>query len=264
MPEEIATRRYTRKEAETATQAFIATGCKMRQMLLDLYEREAHTALGYTTFEEYTKDRIGTEWKPDYLRQLRQWARIEREAYDISYVEQATKSLPFAQAMQLARLPEGTRKAAYEECVDLCEHGKVYRPQAFTTNLTHIVNRRLKALAPPPEPSEPSEPAATTEPSKSTAPAVETEPEDEAPEAQEEPEYEPGSDDLFEETTPVSDQTPPSAPRNGDEPDWSEWTHGLVVIHGWVQKRAVDDNGYTRIKAHSLLRDIECWITRSE
>ncbi len=132
---------FTRKEAEEATEQFIQTGCRMRHMILDLYERKAHSALGYgDDFERYTHERLGVTFKSDYLRQLQMWARVER---DVSV--DTPRTLPQNIAYELAKLPGEKRAGAYEEALALNGSGKGGLP-----DVKHIVTRLLNGGSPAP------------------------------------------------------------------------------------------------------------------
>ena len=161
---DIQVRPYTRKEAETATEQFIQTGCAMRHMLLDLYERKAHTALGYgDDFEQYVHQRLGVTWKADYLRQVQMWARVER---DVSKSD-TPRTLPQNIAYELAKLPGEKRAGAYEEALALSGSGKGGLP-----DVKHIVTRLLNGGTPAP----------TAPPKTAVPPPVKTpEPEPEVP-----------------------------------------------------------------------------------
>lgn len=171
MASELRVKKYNRTQAEAATEEFIATGCSMRQLLLGLFEKEAHTALGFAEFPAYCTEKIGTEWKAEYIYQVLNWARIERAIIPTGIV----KSIPRHEAMQLARLPEEDRKTIYAECVELHtgDNGITVRSPRFITDLTHIVNRRLKEIGPTetqksitsaPVPAKPADSTTVTEP----------------------------------------------------------------------------------------------------
>jgi len=123
---------FTRKEAEAAVERFFAVGVQVRHLILEMHERKADKALGYSTFEEFTRDRLGADWNDGYLRQLRMWASVERQVLVDVEKQRLTKRM----VDELLRLPDEKRKQAFEEASMLHADNPL-------RDLKHIVNRML-------------------------------------------------------------------------------------------------------------------------
>lgn len=131
---DLEVRQYTRQEAEAAVERFVTTGSSLRHMILEMYDRRAHKALGFTDFSLFARDRLGGEWDDSYLSKLRNWARIEQQVLVNLDKQRLTKKM----ADELARLPEEKRKQAYDEASTLMADNPL-------RDLKHIVNRMLGA-----------------------------------------------------------------------------------------------------------------------
>lgn len=137
--EGIEVRQFTRQEAEAAVDQFVSTGWSLRHMILEMYDRRAHTALGFPEFSEFARQRLGGEWSDSYLSQLRSWARMERIIGDDVHKQLTYKgSLTKREADELLRLPEEKVAQAYSEAILLHADNPL-------RDLKHIVNRMLGA-----------------------------------------------------------------------------------------------------------------------
>lgn len=259
MSTELLVRPYTRQEAEKATQDFIYIGKNLRQMLLTLYERKAHEALGYETFELYCRDRLGAEWNDNYLRQLRLWARNERLVFQDIQTVQSVSTLTKDESSQLARLPENIRKEAYEECMDLCANGKAYRPQTFICNLKHIVTRRLKAIAPAVESAPPEDKPA---PAPDPAPVVVQQPSapPSKPKTVTNAPVAPAETPITKDT-PISSLEPAEQDEQADSAmPWDKWETDLETALTWIQNQNIDGDRKTRSCVAKSLRSVATWM----
>lgn len=177
MTAEIAAPMMTRREAEEAVRAFHESGWRMRHVLLDMYERRAHEALGYArgddAWERFCHEVLGVEWRADYLRRLRMWARVERDVLvpggdSVSHVKQNRISAHAAD--ELSRLPSAEeRRAAWQELQSLRGTAR-----ELLRDLRAIVQRRLNTLSPPSVQAAPppSAPADRQDPPRRSAPAA--------------------------------------------------------------------------------------------
>lgn len=146
---ELVVEPYSRTEAKEAVDRFVSTGWSLRHMILDMFDRKAHTALGYSEFSEFTSAELGGQWDHSALSRLRAWARVEQA---LSSSEELR--LPQREAAQFNRLPEELWAETYKELKSIPGAG-----DNQLNNLTHIVNRRLgpKVTILPPVPTKSAE-----------------------------------------------------------------------------------------------------------
>lgn len=261
--EEYRGKPFTRKEAEIASAEAVYTLVAFRHKMLELFERRAHCALGYVTFEEYANDYLGIEMTKQHAYELRQWAKTERdtliqvdEQVDASnatalLAEVSRKPLTRNMARELVKLPPKDRRPAYLEAVSLGATGK-----GELQCVKHIVTRRLneakgivtaipdpKPYVPPAERKKPDAPAPTApKPETGHVPISETKPASPPPVRTAPPKvYEP---------EPVSEEEMP----------WSQWEEAVLTVLTCIQNRHIDaDPGY-RKEASSLLIAVSRWF----
>jgi len=107
---------YSRREAEQAVEQFVSTGWQLRHMILEMYDRKAHRALGFQEFSDFCKDRLGGQWDDTYLSKLRAWATVERELAVKVHNQLTYKgSLTKREAEQFKRLPQDQWAETYRE-----------------------------------------------------------------------------------------------------------------------------------------------------
>lgn len=251
---------FTRKEAEAATQEFIRTGVELRHRMLELYERQAHKALGYADFEEYSTARLGMNWDNRYLNNLRSWARVERDVHlppvhaqpggSLS-VEVAKRPLSKHVAEELAKLPSETRREAYQEAVALGATGKGELPC-----IKHIVTRRLneingiapKAPSPAPEAPKAETPAPVVEDPKPVPDVVA-------------PASPPSAPKPAAPAPPVRvvKEAEPAPVAKEDLPK-TQWLEALYSTTTWLENDEIDATPQYRKEASTYLVQLSVWV----
>lgn len=116
----------------------------IRDLALDLYERQGWKALGYPSWRECVKTEF--EQHQSYLYRQLQAALIEREITNpgeignmgsISPIGEKPARIPEGQLRPLAAIPEGQRKEAWEEAKTTAPNGKV-----TGKHVEDVVNKR--------------------------------------------------------------------------------------------------------------------------
>lgn len=140
---------FSRKEARDATDEFVRDAVGMRHKMRRLHQRRAHRALGYVdNWGEYLKAECSFDGNVDGTYRTINWAQVEVDLFGENPTEVLTQSI----AMELWKLPQPDRKAAYQEALTLAGIGRGKLP-----DVKHIVTRLLGKV-------ETSAPSAVTEP----------------------------------------------------------------------------------------------------
>jgi hypothetical protein len=170
-------RPYTRAEAMEAVRRFREGGRQLRSLLLDMYERGAHEAMGFhgpDAWDQFVHSHLGAEWRPPYLRQLLVWARVERDI-------QSHEPLSRRMAHALAKLPDARlRLAAWTELQEGVVAAGRGLKREHERDLEGIVGRLLLqampakaerlAISEPPRPEPEPEPEREAEPEPQRVP----------------------------------------------------------------------------------------------
>lgn len=263
---------FTRKEAEAATQEFIRTGVELRHRMLELYERQAHKALGFTDFEEYATERLGLMWDNRYLNQLRLWARVERDVClllgyaqpsNTLSVEIEKKPLSRNVALELSKLPADTRRDAYHEAIALGATGK-----GELQCIKHIVTRRLNeangvapTIPPLPVPVPVDVPKPATVAAR-PAPVTDVAPASESRGLAREPFVVPPP------VRSIAAPAPARPPRKEVEPaileredlPKTQWLEALYSTTTWLENDRIDADAPYRKEASTYLIQIARWV----
>lgn len=157
--------RLTRMELEQAGQMFRACGSGRRYIAYAICEEYKPVNLTVSDRESLTAlCREYLHCSMDYALRLHRQAKVEMEIWgplDLT-PERLSQSMSLEYAEILYKLPEGKRKEAWEECVSFHQiNGGII----LQSNLSGIVNRRIKELAPkaPAIESPPAEPKKESE-----------------------------------------------------------------------------------------------------
>lgn len=149
----ISGRKLTQKETEIACTLYRGCGALRRYIALALtkgYKGQSATDHDRRAMELLCRE--GLHCDLDYALQQAKHAQIEIEVFGplVKDKDRMSKSLPTEHARQLARLPEGERKATYDHVLEFHKEdgGTITKSSEFRTNLTHYVNQRLKELFP--------------------------------------------------------------------------------------------------------------------
>lgn len=279
--EEFAGKPYTRKEAEEASFAFVRLGVEFRDRLLDLFERQAHKALGYVSFLEFSEKRLGLDMTEERLQRLRRWAKVVRvlatkdgegdeATLRMRRIEDSAKqSIAENVAYELAKLPTDQIAVAYQEAQDLGASAKTMLAQ-----VKHIVARRLKpavavsgppavtataTVAPTPVPVPPSGAvfkntttgpvmivpvaAPVTSPSPAVAPSTPT------------PTLAAQKAAGGQGKAPKSTALPPNP--------HEDWLEALDTAAAWVHNGECDGTKAKKKSVSALLVKVGCWIAEA-
>lgn len=148
---------FSRKEARDATDEFVRDAVGMRHKMRRLHQRRAHRALGYVdNWGEYLKAECNFDGNVDGTYRTINWAQVEVDLFGENPSEVLTQSI----AMELWKLPQSDRKAAYQEALTLAGIGRGKLP-----DVKHIVTRLLGKVETPAPPvvteAEPEVPVGT-------------------------------------------------------------------------------------------------------
>lgn len=127
-------------EARQATDAIKSGLVELRQLFLDVYERDGWKALGYSNFIEYAETEF--DYGKSRAYQLIDAATVERNLRNSTVVE--NHQIPERHLRPLVSLPPDVQPIAYNEAVTTAPNGKV------TAAHVETVVRRFVAPEPPP------------------------------------------------------------------------------------------------------------------
>lgn len=133
--------KMTRKEVTQAVRLYHACDMMRRQLLLSMYERAAHTAMGIP-WETFCADFLDIA-EGKYAYELLEWARVERSVLGVSESAAADSfkiKLPRSAARLIGKLPPEKWKAVYEEYQMRDRFGN-RTPDDLLTELKRIVKR---------------------------------------------------------------------------------------------------------------------------
>lgn len=249
--------KMTRKEVSEAVSLFIAHVNVSRWILLDMYERDAHEAAGFSRWEDFCAEVLGLFHSKSYHSQLLSAARVERtisgESLDISKLSEIKRpKIPINAALEIAKLADpNDQRAAWQEYLSVRQTETGNEGQ-MARELKNIVARRQKQIPPaPPTPTEepPTKPDFFTTPVPTQSPAA-------TPAA---PPSSPRS--------PVTSFTPPADPEPIEEKlfeiDFAEAKLVLETVLAWVENEEIDCAIKVRMNAASTLTELAEWIEAS-
>lgn len=270
----------SREEAEQAVTTIIALGNTARFVLLEMFERKAHTALGYDRWEDFCEQRLGVVHSQSYHADLLRTARVERNVlggneiggtsftdskyFAISDISDMAKYLtavnspriPVQVAMQLSKLPTAElQKQAYSEMETLREGG-FRTDKQYQSELGNIVKRLL------PKTDEPKKTTRFEEDAKKHAPVTSGTKEDaKKPAAPAAPEAKEDEDDM-----PFASLSAPAAPAAPAAPtlNFTDATEALDTVYAWVNNEEIDGDTKTRMWVMAMLNEIAQWVEGQE
>lgn len=247
MSQSIALQDMTAAEARSAVEIFVNSGMRLRWMLLEMFERRAHKALHYTSFEDFADKELALVLDKTALSRLIHWAQVERNisgqkltlgqlsVQELSTALKEIPKIPRTVALELAKLPdpEAQRKAwgEYYERSEAHKSGQVGARYA-TTELKHVVASTLAngGNSKPKTDPAPSKPVtAPPVPPKPTAPSFTPAPDPE----------------TIEEAVPI---------------DWEEAEWIMELAGSWVKAKAFNAPKPSLCNTVAMLRRIADWI----
>lgn len=129
-------------EARQATDAIKSGLVELRQLFLEVYERDGWKALGYSNFAKYVE--VEFDYSRSYAYHLLNAAEVERNLRLSTIVD--NRQIPETHLRPLVSLPADMQPIAYSEAVATAQNGKV------TAAHVETVARRYVAPVAPPEP----------------------------------------------------------------------------------------------------------------
>ena len=146
---DLTIRKMTDKEARECVVKINTNMTNIRSLVLELYEREGWSAMGYASWREC----VVKEFKQGqaYLYRQLEAAQTER---NISTIVEKTDSIPESQLQPLTKLrnnPE-KQKEAWQQAVDTAPDGKV-----TAAHVASVVKGMTEKPNPAPKPQEPSD-----------------------------------------------------------------------------------------------------------
>ena len=278
MTTELATIEFSKSQAERACALFLKNDAIRRALLLAMFERKAHTALGFTNFVEFCDMRLKMQEDENTIKDTLRWARTERNLFGTTFLvdELVDEKLPMGnlhaqedyippkltkrEFRLLAKLEKpAIQKAAFYEIEGIRALGN--RTSAdLEFQLSKIVKRLtdpspidLTSMTPlvtaptKPQPSTQNAPAPSTA-AKATVSIFTPEPEP----------IDPFSDEF--EDAPKAQEEPPHSIFQQSLFDKEEFLFALENAFAWVTNGEVEGKLKTREVTADTLRDIAKWI----
>jgi len=154
MTELITQTELTRPQADEKIALWHATGKSLRTLLLEMFEGNAHTAVGYKRWDDFCSERLEMS-DSKYAYVLLDWARVERSIPGIPGME--PKKLTYTVAKELAKLPDSeTQAKVYSEVDDLKMEG-LRTPKEYVQEIKKRVGFLLKQAKPEPTTAPPAD-----------------------------------------------------------------------------------------------------------
>lgn len=267
---------FTEKEAEAHTELLVNHSNATRWLLLEAFERKAHKALKYSSFEEYCSERLQMTVEKSNLSNLVRWAEVERnilgaKSYTTVQLPSTSPStssdlkLPRITALELAKLPTPElQRSAWNE-IETVRHMGTHVPSDVHRNLKHIVKQLLAGEPASVLPVEtPAAPSQDTPVSAQNTETVQTPTEVRStPSAPvvEPPKRTPAVVSSFTPTADTfADDTDMSEVKEPIIPDWEEWQIVLDTMAAMVTNKEIEPMARIRKQTACTLRDMVTWL----